>query len=189
MMLLRHAESEFNAVYRATRKDPGLRDPGLTETGRAQAAAVADRLAGAGLRRIVASPYTRTLETATILAARLNLPIEVDATVGERAVFTCDLGTPRSILARRWPWLELDHLPEEWWPPLGETEAALEHRCRRFRAAMAAMRERAGTLVVTHWGFISSLTGHRVPNATLVAFDPTAPHPGGGTVVSPEDPC
>ena len=46
-----------------------------------------------------------------------------------------------------------------------------------------------GVLVVTHWGVIRALTGHRVENAELVRFDPSAEHPGGGTVVPPPNPC
>jgi len=45
------------------------------------------------------------------------------------------------------------------------------------------------TLVVSHWGFIRSLTGHTVGNARLVEFDPRDPHPGGGKVVPMDIPC
>ena len=41
MILMRHGQSHFNVVYGATRRDPGIRDPGLTEKGQAQVAAAA----------------------------------------------------------------------------------------------------------------------------------------------------
>ncbi|MDH3235510.1 MAG: histidine phosphatase family protein, partial [Alphaproteobacteria bacterium] len=33
MILIRHAQSEFNVVYGKTRQDPGIEDPKLTDTG------------------------------------------------------------------------------------------------------------------------------------------------------------
>ena len=87
MILVRHGQSEFNVVYSVTRVDPGIRDPRLTEEGRRQAAGLAEELAGHGVRRILASPYTRALETAAIIAERLSVPIAIDPVVGERAAF------------------------------------------------------------------------------------------------------
>ena len=88
MILIRHGQSEFNVVFGATRRDPGIRDPKLTQEGRRQAEELAGRLEAHGLARLIASPYRRALETAEILAARLGLAIEVQAVVGERAAFT-----------------------------------------------------------------------------------------------------
>ena len=36
MILVRHGQSEFNAVYSVTRVDPGIPDPQLTDIGRAR---------------------------------------------------------------------------------------------------------------------------------------------------------
>lgn len=52
-------------------------DPPLRADGRAQAEAVAARLAHEGITRIVSSPMTRALQTAQPLADRLGLPIDV----------------------------------------------------------------------------------------------------------------
>ena len=183
MILMRHGQSHFNVVYGATRQDPGIRDPGLTAKGRAQASAAAERLRMHAVRRIVASPYTRALETAEIVASALALPIQVEPIIGERAVFMCDIGTSRTGLLARWPHLDLAHLEETWWPVREESEDALDHRCRTYRRSLAENGAWRGTLVVTHWGVIRALTGHRVENADLVRFDPTAAHPGGGAVL------
>ena len=56
MILMRHGQSHFNLHYGMTRQDPGLRDPGLTELGRQQAAAAAEILLRQEVRSIVASP-------------------------------------------------------------------------------------------------------------------------------------
>ena len=188
MILMRHGQTVFNVVYGKTRKDPGIRDPELTDDGRLQVARAAERLRNLTVRRVIASPYRRTLETAEIVTETLDIPLFIDPSVGERAVFACDIGTPRSALAERWPDLTLDHLEEDWWPAIEESEAALDRRCQRFRTRIAGDGAWSGTLVITHWGVIRALTRHRVQNADLVRFDPTAPHPGGGAVVPETDP-
>jgi broad specificity phosphatase PhoE len=173
MLLIRHGQSEFNVVYSVTRVDPGIRDPLLTATGREQARAAAEALAGEGLARLIASPYTRALETAEIIAEILDLPITVDARVGERAAFACDIGSPIAQLRARWPRLTLDHLDDVWWPEHEESEAALDRRSEGFRSAMALAEDWASAGVVTHWGFIRSLTGLTVPNGAVLRIDPT----------------
>ena len=56
MILLRHGQSEFNAAFNATRVDPGIPDPRLTEEGRRQARAAAVALAAFPVERLIASP-------------------------------------------------------------------------------------------------------------------------------------
>ena len=169
MLLIRHGQSEFNVIFSKTRVDPGIRDPKLTDEGKRQATAVAEALRGRRLRRLVASPYTRALETAHIIADALGgLTLEIDRRVGERAAFACDVGTPLSGLRQSWPRLALDHLDEEWWPRLEESEDALAERAREFHDTWEPHPERAETAVVTHWGFIRASTGLNVPNCTVV---------------------
>lgn len=68
--LVRHGEP---AVFgRINGRTSGI---GLSEKGRAEAALVADRLAGEDIAALYASPLQRTRETAEILAARLDLPV------------------------------------------------------------------------------------------------------------------
>lgn len=173
MILVRHGQSEFNVVFGATRRDPGIVDPALTVEGRRQIEAAASDLAGRDLRRIVASPYTRTLESAEILAEVLDRPVSIESIIRERCYFTCDIGSPRSELAQRWPGFDFGDLDEEWWPDPEETEAQLMIRCTSFRTRMRAVEDWPHVLVVSHWGFIRGLTGLEVGNGTIVPFDPT----------------
>ena len=177
MILLRHGQSEFNVVFSATKRDPGITDPALTAAGRAQIAAAADRLAGQGVRRIVASPYTRALQTAAIASERLGVPVLIDAVVRERCAFACDVGTPRARLIELWPHHDFAALDEVWWPVGVETEAEVVARAARFRAAMAAEPSWRETLVVSHWGFILALTGTQLQNGKWLRYDPTGPAP------------
>ena len=62
LTLLRHGEPDWAPA------GASVPDPGLTPHGRAQAAAVAPRIAAAGVDAIYVSPYRRSQETAAPLA-------------------------------------------------------------------------------------------------------------------------
>ncbi len=177
MILLRHGQSEFNLHFGATRRDPGIEDPRLTELGHEQAKRAAEALAGAGIRRIVASPYTRALQTARPVAEALGIPVVVEPLVRERYAFTCDVGTPRSLLETMWPHPDFSPLDERWWPEGREPHHNVAQRAARFRDAQAALADWSATLVVCHWGFIMAMTGISVANGTWMICDPTAPPP------------
>ena len=164
MILLRHGQSEFNLHFTAHRRDPGIADPRLTPLGEALVAHAAAALAGVGLRRIIASPYTRALQTAMPLARALGVAVSVTPVVRERYAFSCDVGTPRTRLERAWPELDFTAVEEVWWPAEEEPSESLHDRAARFRAEMAARPDWSETLVVSHWGFILALTGESIGN-------------------------
>src|SRR5258708_21069539 len=109
------------------------------------------------MRRILASPYTRALETAEIIASALNLELQVEPLVREHCRFHCDIGSPMSDLARRWPAIDFAPLPERWWPNLDESEEELAERGRKFRQFIAFDRHSAQTPGVTPCGFFPRL--------------------------------
>ena len=173
MILVRHGETMFNVVFGATRRDPGIRDPGLTERGRAQADAAAEALSGETVTRVLASPYTRAIHTADVIARALGVPLSIDAAIRERFAFGCDVGTPRAALASRWPNHSFDHIDDIWWPDTEEPVERFHHRCDEFRRRMAEARDGSTTVVVTHWGVVRALTGLRVENGEILRHDPT----------------
>jgi len=186
MIFVRHGQSAWNVVYARTRiDDPNFPDAKLTDEGRRQAAEAAGHLQGRGLRRLLASPYSRALETAHIIADRLGgLPIGVEPLVREHGRFQCDVGSRRTLLSERWPALDFAHLEEEWWPAgLDESDANLADRSRSFRARMAAEPDWSEVAVVSHWGFIRHLTGFELRNCGLVTYDPVRGH---GKLLTPE---
>ncbi len=175
MILLRHGEGTWNLHFHEVRIDAGIHDPPLTATGRLQARAAAERLAGGGFSRLLTSPYRRTLETASCIAVRLGLDMEVEPLVRERCAFSCDQGSPASTLAKDWPTLDFSGLDEIWWGRRIESQAALEARARAFLDRVAEAPDRAATIVVTHWGFIRAVTGRAIGNAEAVRFLPEGP--------------
>jgi probable phosphoglycerate mutase len=70
--LLRHGEHGLMGRVLAGR----MSGVGLSERGRAEIAAIAERLAGDNVAALYASPLQRTRESAEIVAARLGLEIE-----------------------------------------------------------------------------------------------------------------
>lgn len=177
MILLRHGQSEFNVHIAATRRDPGIADPRLTEHGHMQAEHAARALGRERIARIVVSPYSRALQTAEPIACLLGVPIAVHALVRERYGYACDIGTPRSELRQRWPDHDFSAIEEVWWPSEDEPAHSVIARAAAFRREMAARPDWSDTLVVSHWGFILCMTGQNAANGQWLRCDPTGPAP------------
>ena len=178
MILLRHGQSWFNYHFSATRRDPGIEDPELTEAGLAQAEAAAAVLGGQGITRVIVSPYTRALQTAApVLRLVPEARVEVMHEVRERAAFVCDIGSAPDVLATRFPQHEFGHLPVRWWHEGREPEEVVIGRANAFREVMAARADEATTLLVSHWAFILALTGVSVGNGEMLRYDPRVAAP------------
>ena len=177
MILLRHGQSEFNLLMTATRRDPGIEDARLTEYGHHQAETAARLLAAQPIRRIIASPYTRALQTAAPVARQLGLKIEIRPIVRERFGLACDVGTARSRLTEAWPMHDFSGIDEKWWPDDHESPDSVTGRAQAFRRDMAADPDWGETLVVSHWGFILCMTGQSISNGETIRCDPTGPIP------------
>ncbi len=177
MILMRHGQSEFNLHFSATKRDPGITDPRLTPLGQAQAEVAAAALREQGVTRILASPYTRALQTAAPTAQALGLPVQVHPGVRERYHFKCDIGSSPASLAAAWPAHKFGHLDEVWWPAATESEDSVAARAAAFRAEMAAAADEATTLVVSHWAFLLTLTGQSLENGQWIHFEASQPAP------------
>ncbi len=172
MLFLRHGESAFNAVFDRDGSDPGKPDAPLTSRGHQQAAAVGARLAGKGITTIFSSPYTRALQTATAIGGVIGAPVRVEPLVGERRLYSCDIGTPASILKRDWPQVDFSLLTEEnWWLPAKESHEDLLRRIEAFRAKWRGEEDENSVLAVSHWYFIYGMTGCDLGNTEMVAVD------------------
>ncbi|MCB8873918.1 histidine phosphatase family protein [Acidisoma silvae] len=178
MILIRHGQSEFNIRFAATGIDPGIVDAPLTPLGVEQAESAAKDLGGLRITRIIASPYTRTMQTAAPFARHFGLPVEISPLVRERYAYSCDIGRPVSHLTTAWPEHDFGQVPDVWWPAETESERATLGRAEQFHVEMAARADHAETLVVSHWGFILAMTGRSVTNCEWVVIEPDA---GAGT--------
>ncbi|MFD2265299.1 histidine phosphatase family protein [Lacibacterium aquatile] len=179
MFLVRHGQSEFNKHFSATGIDPGIRDPALTDLGREQAKIAGEVLIGRGVEHLWCSPYRRAIETASIIADVLGLPISrIEPMVGERAAYFCDYGSAPTVLSGHFPHLDFSHLADQWWPDHEEPLAGIQARSVAFRSATDGHPSRDRLAIVSHWGFINALTGLPVPNCAIVHYrltpDPVA---------------
>jgi probable phosphoglycerate mutase len=79
ILLARHGETDWNSE----RRWQGHADRPLNDVGREQARELAETLVGRALDVVYSSDLVRAHETALIVAARLGLPVEVDACLRE----------------------------------------------------------------------------------------------------------
>ena len=120
-------------------------DPGLDELGHAQAAAMADSLAGLGPLPMITSPLRRARETAAALETRWNTMAIVEPCVGE-------IPAPVEDLDERHAWLQ---------QAMGSTYTDLGARYRSWRTMVAALllHLHADTVVITHFVAINAVLG------------------------------
>jgi probable phosphoglycerate mutase len=167
---VRHGESEANRAHRFS----GRTDSPLTDRGREQATEVADALEGTSFDRIFATPLSRSLDTALVIARRRKMPVDVvpdliEIDVGERTGAAFD---------------EIRGLPE-WtddgfvaWPGGESLEQVLDRALRAMRR-IHRENERGTVLVIGHGGVTRILVSHFL--GILPKLDRS---PGGNTSVT-----
>jgi probable phosphoglycerate mutase len=153
--LARHGETEWNRMGRWQ----GHTDVLLSDSGRAQARALAERLRVVGFGRILSSDLARARETAEIVARTIGIPAPaLDRDLRERA-FGLFEGLTRDECAARFPdeWALYRADPTRI-PPGGEP-----HDQVVTRMAMAVRRgasDAAPILMISHGGSIRALLAH-----------------------------
>jgi probable phosphoglycerate mutase len=151
--LVRHGQTDWNLAKRIQ----GSSDIPLNDTGRAQAEATGRALAGGRFDAIYASPLSRALDTARIIAGHVGLgePATL-AAVAERQYGEAEGLTGEQILER--------------WPD-GAPVPGRESREQVVERALPALRELGeqhpgeNVIVVSHGGVISSLVRHVTDHA------------------------
>jgi probable phosphoglycerate mutase len=191
--LARHGRTPYNHEGRFQ----GQSDVPLDETGRRQAAELAERAAAHGFAALWASPLRRARETAEIVAARIGLPIRFDARLMET-----DTGdwTHRSFaeMRERDPagfaaWQNGD---PDWRFPGGESfqeqgdrvMAALEEIARGPQPALVICHGMAIRLALARRRGERGPGPNPVANGALVPLDggaPAAEEPPSATVTAP----
>lgn len=176
--LIRHAQSQFNAVYNADQPDPMIHDAPLSQLGHIQAAETQALISQLAIRHVIVSPLKRTLQTATLLFGKTK-PFEVNAVVREQLLNSCDVGRAPRHLLREYPHLDFDHLDDVWWHEgepdhrgfSVEPDHVLQARADTFSQLLLS-RAMRNTAVVTHGNFIRALTGIQPENCQILEFDP-----------------
>ena len=177
--LARHGQTAYNHTGRFQ----GQQEIPLDDTGRAQAAELAERAAGYGFRALWCSPLLRARETADIVAARIGLEPKEDARLMETDAGDWTDLTFAEVRARTPELFDAFAAADPSFAfPGGESFVEQEHR---VSAALADVERGAlPALVVCHGMVIRaafasrapdrSVPFQRVPNAALVPLDPIA---------------
>ena len=172
LVLVRHGQSRAS-VDGVVGGPRGCR--GLTELGRAQAAALAARWTGE-VDLLVSSALPRALETAGLLRSAVgDPPMRVDAALNEIEPGEGD-GLAWDEWARRYGWFDLAAEPDRPLSPGGESWAAFGTRAGAALAALATMD--GTTVAVCHGGVIER-------SVSLAFGFPAATGPGALVVTPP----
>lgn len=153
--LIRHGQTPLNESS-ALR---GLLDPPLDETGRQQAARLADALGPRMPRTVVASPLLRATQTAQPIADRANLDVTADERLLDRD-YGPWTGADRDAVAAQWG--SVDNAPGV------EPPDAVRDRAVRGLTDIARHSQGGTAVIVSH---------DAVNRQVLVAFDPALGDP------------
>ncbi|MDA8747505.1 phosphoglycerate mutase family protein [Litoreibacter sp.] len=170
--LIRHGQSEFNAVFKGSR-DPMIFDAPLTSLGQSQAEDTRAKAADLNVSHIICSPLTRAIQTARLIFPDRQPEVMQDAR--EHLGHSCDVGRDPAALSDEFPDMTFDHLPEIWWHqgPLNENSIPVEP-WDVFRTRMQFLRTTLGApparplAVVCHGHVIRELTGVDPANCQIV---------------------
>lgn len=155
LLLARHGETDWNAQ----RRFQGHADPPLNDVGRAQARALAARVADAGVAAVYSSDLRRAAETADIVGEALGLDVtqlqalrEID--VGEWSGLTVE-----EIVVRFPDGYRRHREGGDGWDQ-GETHAALSDRILAAVEEIAREHPQESILVVAHGACLRALLAH-----------------------------
>jgi probable phosphomutase (TIGR03848 family) len=147
ILLVRHGTTATTGAILPGRA-PGLH---LSERGRAQAEAMAERLKELNRKPVAlyASPLERTKETAAPIAKALGLKTQVD-----RGLLECDFGTwtgkRLATLAKRTEWRQVQHAPSTFRFPEGESFSEMQLRIWSTLEEIAARHRNRTVVAVSH---------------------------------------
>lgn len=117
ILLIRHGENEYTRTGKLAGWTKGV---SLNAAGRQQAEGLVERLKGAPIKHIYASPLERAQETAAPLAAARGLKVEIRPGLGE-VQYGQWTGKSLKVLGRTRLWKVVQQLPSAMQFPDGET--------------------------------------------------------------------
>jgi probable phosphoglycerate mutase len=192
-IVVRHGETQWNVAGRIQ----GHGDSKLTDTGLAQAEAIASRLAAERFDAIVASDLGRAFDTAQAIARGSRLPVATDPRLRERS-FGVGEGLTYEEIDRQYPdiFSRVRSTDPDAPIPGGESRRQFHERVRAAFEALAREHDGRRVAVVTHGGVLSSLyrhvhgigleEPHRIPIANA-SYNAITIGPGGWTIEAWDD--
>ncbi len=176
LWLARHGQTDWNVAGRYQ----GQADPPLNATGRAQAEALAERLAtrppaGPRLKAIASSDLQRADHTARRVAERLGLPVHTDPRLREINLGAWE-GMLLADIQAQYPheWAARERDPWDHAAPGGETAAAVAARVWAAADDLARSFAPGPVLVVSHGFALATLLcrARRLPMENVYSLVP-----------------
>lgn len=157
ILLIRHAVNDFVKTGRLAGWTPGVH---LNEEGRAQAAALGQRLASFPIEHLYASPLERTMETAeAIRVHHPELTIQHHPGIGEVDYGDWE-GKKIADLARLKMWSVVQEYPSRAYFPKGETMRGVQNRIVDALEEIRTAHPRSNVAVVFHADLIKMALAH-----------------------------
>ncbi|MHB8627885.1 MAG: histidine phosphatase family protein [Aggregatilineales bacterium] len=156
-LLIRHGANDYTRTHKLAGWLPNVH---LNEHGRAQAAAVGERLSKTTIHALYASPLDRTMETAQAIAQHHpHLTVQPLETVGELRMGVWE-GQELGKLAQRRLWQTVQFAPSRVRFPGGETFRAAQQRGVDALEALCEQHPRQTIVVVSHSDMLKLIVAH-----------------------------
>ena len=155
LLLIRHGLTDW-VGHRLPGWTPGIH---LSEEGRQQAEALAQRLASLPIEAIYASPLERTVETAEVIATPHGLSVQLRENLGEVRIGEWT-GQAIEDLAKKEEWLAIQFYPSGANIPGGETMHEMQARVVAELDAIRKAHPGATVAVVSHADVIKAAVAH-----------------------------
>ncbi len=154
LFAVRHGETEWNLAG----KQQGHLNSPLTERGLRQAQALADGLASRGIELIYSSDLNRALQTAELIAARLELSVQTDERLRERHLGSLQ-GLTKNEFQRQYPdeWAGFISGDPDYCFPGGESARQRHERTVNCVEELTQRHTGRTILVVAHGGVLKGL--------------------------------
>jgi probable phosphoglycerate mutase len=158
ILLIRHAHNDYLTNHRIAGWLPGVH---LSEQGRAQAQALAERLANTPLAAIYSSPLERALETAEPLAARHSLSVQVLQGIGETH---CGEWTGQTVeeLSKTDAWRQIQLYPSGMRFPGGESVVEIQVRMVATLESLRVAHPQQTIAIISHSDPIKTVVTHYI---------------------------
>lgn len=174
--LIRHGQGYHNVAY-----NYDIIDPSLTPVGIEEAEDARDHNELEGIDLLVVSPLARAIETATVIFGNdPKVPTFIQKMAAERAGAPCDVGSVKSELAMKFPyvteWGGWQELEENWMYNTATDAKWRDQRVPEFVAWLKSRPEKH-IAVVGHGAFFSGVIKyvsgyeHNMRNAEVLSFE------------------
>ena len=167
--LIRHAESEANAAMDLD-NPTYYYDAKITKRGEGQAAKVRENLKNMTFDKYICSPFTRTLQTFSIIFPE-KLPL-IEPLIREHSYNSSEVGKQPNILKKEFPMFDFSKLNQYWWnnnEPINEKKIVKENfndikiRLEKFKSWLM-LNDSSTIALVSHGTFLSQITGYFLEN-------------------------